>query len=47
MREPQGGIERMMKDALVLDSRGRRMRVDFLSIDMSMKSSPPRPTLFL
>lgn len=44
VHEAAGGIERMMKDALGLDSRGhRRMGGDFLSIDMSIKSSPPRP----
>ena len=46
VHEARGGIERMMKDALGLDSRGRRrMGGEFLSIDMSMKSSPPRPVV--
>lgn len=46
VREAQGGIERMMKDALGLDSRGRRrMGGDMFSIEMSMKSSPPRPVV--
>ena len=43
VREAQVGIDRMMKDAFGLDSRGhRRIGGDFLSIDMSMKSSIPR-----
>jgi hypothetical protein len=46
MREAQGGIQNMMKDALGLDSRGRRrMSGDFLSIELSMKSSSPRPVV--
>jgi len=45
-REARGGIDRMMKDALGLDSRGRRrMGGDMFSIEMSMKSSPPRPVV--
>ena len=43
-KETVAGVQRMMKDALGLDSRGRRrMGSDFLSIEMSMKSSRPRP----
>jgi hypothetical protein len=44
LSETHAGVDRMMKDALGLDSRGRRrMGGDFLSIEMTMKSSPPRP----
>jgi len=46
LSETQAGVERMMKDALGLDSRGRRrMGGDMFSIEMSMKSSPLRPVI--
>lgn len=46
LSETRAGVERMMKDALGLDSRGRRrMGGGMFSIDMSMKSSPPRPVV--
>ena len=46
-REARSGVQRMVKDALGLDSRGRR-RIDggFMSIEMSMKHSPP-PTVVM
>ena len=45
-REARSGVQRMLKDALGLDSRGRR-RVSggFMSIEMSMKHSPPTPVV--
>lgn len=46
LSETRAGVERMMKDALGLDSRGRRrMGGGMFSIEMSMKSSPPRPVV--
>ena len=46
LREAQSGVQRMIKDAFGLDSRGRRrMGGDFLSIELSLKQSPPRPVV--
>ena len=45
-REARSGVQRMLRDSLGLDSRGRR-RVSggFMSIEMSMKNSPPAPVV--
>lgn len=44
--ETRTGVERMMKEALGLDSRGRRrMGGGMFSIEMSMQSSPRRPVV--
>ena len=46
-REAQSGVQRMLKDAFGLDSRGRRsIDGSFMSIEMSMKHSPP-PTVVM
>jgi hypothetical protein len=44
--EAQASIERMMKETLGLDSRGRRrLGKGLLSVEMTMKMSPPKPVV--